>query len=521
MQVKSRARVADYGEVFTSEREVNAMLDLVKQETERIDSRFLEPACGTGNFLIEILRRKLKVVCSRYKKSQIEYEKYAFLAVSSVYGIDLLEDNVIECRQRLYDLFNNDYFNLYKKKCNESCRKTIQFLLSKNIICGDTLTLKTNKGEPIIFSEWSLVSDNLVKRRDFSFSEILDGHNKQTSLSFFNDGAEYDKENKMRFDVIIGNPPYQLSDGGAQKSATPIYNKFVETAIKLNPRYITMIIPARWYSGGKGLDDFREMLIKDRRMSILHDFPDTSECFSGLNIRGGVCYFLWDKTHSGDCIVYNHNPGKEIDSLKRPLLSDKEESVFIRFNKAIPILSKVRAFGEKKMDTMVSPRKPFGLPTNFIDFKNEKDDVNNILLYRFGNNGYVSIAQIPKNKELINKYKVLIPYSSTGGDEYPHLVLTKPILAGKGSICTETYLTITPIESEEIGENVMSYMRTRFFRFLLLLLKNSQHLTQKTYSLVPVQNFTESWTDEKLYAKYGITDDEIKYIESLIRPLDK
>lgn len=206
-QVKSRERVADHGEVFTSEREVNAMLDLVKQETERIDSRFLEPACGNGNFLIEILRRKLKVVSSRYKINQREYELYAFIAVSSVYGIDLLEDNVIECRQRLFDLFNSDYSKLYKKECNDIIRDSIRFLLSKNIICGDALTLKTNSGEPIIFSEWSVVSENLVKRRDFSFSEILDGHNEQTSLSCFAEGAEYDKENKAFIPAPVAEFP--------------------------------------------------------------------------------------------------------------------------------------------------------------------------------------------------------------------------------------------------------------------------------------------------------------------------
>jgi len=482
-------------EVFTPPKLANEILDMLpKSIWHNKNAKFLDPCTKTGVFLREIVARLNKGLEKEIPDSQ---ERINHICNNQVFGIAITELTASLSRRSVY----------CSRKANGDYSICTSFKDKSGNIRFDKTNHTWENGKCIFCGASQEVYDRDESLETYAYQFI---HTKKPEEIF-----------NMKFDVIVGNPPYQLSDGGAQKSATPIYNKFVETAIKLNPRYITMIIPARWYSGGKGLDDFREMLIKDRRMSILHDFPDTSECFSGLNIRGGVCYFLWDKTHSGDCIVYNHNPGKEIDSLKRPLLSDKEESVFIRFNKAIPILSKVRAFGEKKMDTMVSPRKPFGLPTNFIDFKNEKDDVNNILLYRFGNNGYVSIAQIPKNKELINKYKVLIPYSSTGGDEYPHLVLTKPILAGKGSICTETYLTITPIESEEIGENVMSYMRTRFFRFLLLLLKNSQHLTQKTYSLVPVQNFTESWTDEKLYAKYGITDDEIKYIESLIRPLDK
>lgn len=195
-QIRSRKRVEQHGEVFTSEREVNAMLDLVLQETERIDSRFLEPACGTGNFLIEILRRKLNVVCLRYRKSQSIYEKYAFTAVASVYGIDLLEDNVMDCRARLFGMFDADYSRLFKSNCSEDFRNAIRFLLKKNIICGDALKLTKESGEPIIFSEWSIVSDAYVKRRDFSFQEILDGHNSQTSLFCFSEKAVYDSESR-------------------------------------------------------------------------------------------------------------------------------------------------------------------------------------------------------------------------------------------------------------------------------------------------------------------------------------
>jgi hypothetical protein len=174
-QVKSRKRVTDHGEVFTAEREVNAMLDLVKDETERIDSRFLEPACGTGNFLIEILNRKMSVVESRYKSNQIEFERYSALAVSSIYGIDLLEDNVIAARKRLFDLFENKYICLYKANCNFNCCRSVQFLLAKNIIHGDALTLMTvsNHPKPITFSEWSFVEGSNIKRRDFTLDKLL------------------------------------------------------------------------------------------------------------------------------------------------------------------------------------------------------------------------------------------------------------------------------------------------------------------------------------------------------------
>ena len=173
IQVKSKKRVADHGEVFTSEREVNAMLDLVKQETERIDSRFLEPACGTGNFLVEILRRKLAVVEQRYRKNQIEYERYAVIAVSSIYGIDLLQDNIEEARKRLFDIFNERYTKRYKNYCKEECRKTVKFILERNILRGDALTLLADNNEPIVFSEWSAVNGSMIKRRDFTLDNLL------------------------------------------------------------------------------------------------------------------------------------------------------------------------------------------------------------------------------------------------------------------------------------------------------------------------------------------------------------
>ncbi|WP_201353743.1 DNA methyltransferase [Hydrogenimonas urashimensis] len=190
-QVKCKTRVADHGEVFTAEREVNAMLNLVKHETERIESRFLEPACGTGNFLLEVLRRKLEVVKSRYKKNQLDYERNAVIAVSSIYGIDLLEDNVEECRCRLYDLFDAQYTKLFKERCQEACRQSVRYILDRNIIQGDALTFKRTdrKGEPIIFSEWSPVNSVMIKRRDYSF-EIL--HNTQfgSDAGLFSDLGE-------------------------------------------------------------------------------------------------------------------------------------------------------------------------------------------------------------------------------------------------------------------------------------------------------------------------------------------
>lgn len=192
-QVKSKKRVADHGEVFTAEREVNAMLDLVKDETERIDSRFLEPACGNGNFLAEVLRRKLAIVKKRYGKSPSDYERNAFLAVSSVYGVELLSDNAEECRERLFNILKDEYV-LVLKKMEDSYSDSIRFVLERNILCGDALTLKQSDGEPIIFSEWNMVSGNMVSRRDYRLDQLLEAKEEQISISML--GWEYDNELK-------------------------------------------------------------------------------------------------------------------------------------------------------------------------------------------------------------------------------------------------------------------------------------------------------------------------------------
>jgi len=191
-QVKSKKRVSEHGEVFTSHREVNAMLDLVKQETERIDSRFLEPACGTGNFLVEILKRKLEIVKNRYKKNQIEYELYAIIACSSIYGVDLLQDNIDETQARLLEVFDQQYTLLYKNNCKEECRSTARFIFKRNILKGDALTLTTKGSDPIIFSEWSVVNKNMIKRRDFTLDHLLEVESSKKTDSLFEQNYDSD-----------------------------------------------------------------------------------------------------------------------------------------------------------------------------------------------------------------------------------------------------------------------------------------------------------------------------------------
>ena len=212
-QIKSRERVAAHGEVFTNEREVNAMLDMVKQETERIDSRFLEPACGNGNFIAEVLRRKLDVAISRYRKTPDELLRYTFLAVSSIYGVDILRDNVEECRARLFDIVSEKITKALKRQLPDDFAEAIRYVLSKNILCGDALTLKDSNGSPITFAEWSIVTGNFVKRRDFLLSELLEGNvSKGETLPLFseqNDAVqwEFDEETQTYIPSAIREYP--------------------------------------------------------------------------------------------------------------------------------------------------------------------------------------------------------------------------------------------------------------------------------------------------------------------------
>lgn len=497
-QVKSKQRVFEHGEVFTNEREVRAMCDLVKSETEKIGSRFLEPACGNGNFLAEILTRKLNTVKRKYKGNDIEYELYSVLSVTSIYGVELLSDNADECRKRLFDIWNNEYLRNCKTVKDE-CRKFVEFVLGRNILCADALTMLKDDGKPIVFSEWTLASNNNILNYDFKFDDLLNENTNKTN---------------MNFDVIIGNPPYQHNDGGNGASASPIYHLFVEKAIRLNPRYITMIIPARWYAGGKGLDKFRKAMLNDEHLREIDDFVSANDCFSDVKIKGGVCYFLWDREYEGDCTVVSHKRDRIISKAKRALLEYGNDT-FIRYNEAVSIFRKVKRLNEPTFDLLVSARKPFGFATNFSDYSKKSSDVQNIAVYAHKDKGFISKKSVIKNYDWIDKWKLYIP-EAIGHGNMAHDVV-KPIIGQPNTVCTETYIVIGPFDDENTVKNIKSYVETKFFHFLLGLKKITQHTTAKTYTFIPQQDFSKPWTDEELYLKYRLSKREINYIENSVR----
>lgn len=335
----------------------------------------------------------------------------------------------------------------------------------------------------------------------------------------------------MQFDVIIGNPPYQLDDGGYGTSAAPIYQLFVDQAKNLDPRLLTMVIPSRWFAGGKGLDDFRESMLTDDRLRSIDDYLSASDVFPGVGLKGGVCYFLWDRDNPGPCRVTTHFKDWPDSTATRPLLEEGAD-IFIRFNEGLSILKKVMAVeGEspdslllpegRRFDRLVSTRKPFGLDTTFKG-KDEKGG-DDLTVYRNGGKGYVARESVSTGQQLIDKWKVFTGYAAPGTgnrDTYPHRIISTPFVGEPKSISSETYLCIGPFDSRSEAQSALSYLSCRLTRLLILLHKPSQHTTRKVYTFVPTQEWTKQWTDDDLYAKYGLSDDEVEFIEKIVRPME-
>ena len=502
-------------EVFTPPEIANDILDLLPQELfQSTTTTFLDPACKSGVFLREIAKRLINAQLPEYEK------RVAFLNEKQNLGESLTENELVflaDLQRVANNVFHNQLFGIaiteltsllsrrsvycaknanskYSVSCFNSPEGNIRFIPGKH----------TWKDEKCIFCGAPQGQyDRSADLESYAYEWI---HARNPKEIFNRD-----------FDVIITNPPYDLSDGGAKASSKPIYQHFVNRAKAFNPRFFIAVTPARWFSGGKGLDDFRATMLSDRRIQYLVDYTDSSECFPGIDISGGVCYFLWNRTYNGDCTIKNIIKGKTSYS-QRPL---NEFATFVRYSLAADIIKKVRALGEMTMDNCVTSRKPFGLDTTVSSIA----DGDITLRYSKGLGKYKS-SMINVGCDMIDKWKTITSYASYDHAGQPDKDGMRKVMSiievlPPRSVCSEVYLVAGAFDSEREANNLRGYFRTKFVRFLVAQIAVTQHITKGCFAFVPVQDFTEEWTDTKLYAKYKLTEEEINFIESLIRPIDK
>lgn len=479
-------------EVFTPPVLVNKILDLLPADVwTNPNLKWLDPSCKTGVFLREIAKR-LWVGLAEAIPEEDRRREHIFKEM--LWGIALTELTALTSRRSLY--YSKNPQSTYSVVPFENVEGNIYYSNMAHIFSNKVCTFCGASEES---QEQRTVENNEMHAYNFIHQDI--------STIF--------KGKNMKFDVIVGNPPYQLNDGGHGASASPLYHLFIENAKKLNPQYLSMIIPARWYAGGKGLDKFREEMLNDKHMKILVDHTDASECFPGVEIKGGVCYFLWDNSHHGKCEIINKIKDKE-SSLERDL---NEHNIFVRFNSGISILNKVKTRHKGQfLSDKVESRNPFGISTNFSDFKKDKSE-NGIKIYARGAQGYVNKALITKNVHLIPKYKIIIPKAGEGDGKFPNKIIGKPIFIEKDSCCTETYLVIGSYDLVDDAKNFEGYINTKFVRFLIGLIKTTQDTSKDKFYFVPDLPMNEEWTDEKLYKKYNLSKEDIDFIESMIKPM--
>jgi site-specific DNA-methyltransferase (adenine-specific) len=507
-------------EVFTPPEFANRMLDTLANAWAANNGgadlwsnsavRFLDPFTKSGVFLREITGRLIKALETEIPDLQARVDH---ILTHQVFGIGTTQLTSLLARRSLYcskhangvhsvaRSFGSDHGNIWFERTEHSWAN------GKCSFCGASKE-SLDRGEGMETHAYAFIHTDDIQAR---VAELFGG--------------------VMQFDVIIGNPPYQLNTDGFGNQARPIYQQFVQQAKALDPRFLCMVIPARWFSGGMGLDEFRESMLTDNRVRSIDDYLTASEVFPGVGLKGGVCYFLWDRDNPGACRVTTNYKDVPPSTATRPLLEEGAD-VFIRFNAGLSILKKVVATEtgsskslelpkSKKFMNLVSSIGAFGLESTFRG--KEKKSGDDLKVYRNGGVGYVARAKIAKEQIVFDKWKVFIGRAAPGTgnkDTYPHKILSTPFIGEPGSISSWTYMHIGPFDTKTEAESVLSYLSCRLTRLLILLHKPSQDTTRRVYTFVPKQKWTKQWTDEALYKKYGITEEEIAFIETLVRPME-
>lgn len=500
-------------EVFTPPEFANKMLDTLAEAWgadnkganiwSNSSVKFLDPCTKSGIFLREITRRLNEGL---EKEIPILNDRVNHILTKQVFGIGITHLTSLLARRSLYCSKHAKGKHSIAKSFAED-EGNIWFKRLKHSWDGDKCKF---------CSAGKSVFDRAAGLETHAYAFIHTDNIKARLAEAFGDN--------MQFDVIIGNPPYQIEADDSGQNIIPIYNKFIESAKSLSPRYITMVIPSRWMAGGKFLDGFRAEMLRDTSIRTIVDYPNAAEAFPGVDLKGGVCYFLWNRDEQGDCAVTTRRGDRIIGPTIRRL---NEFDVFVRDSNALGILRRVLGRSEPSLADMVSTRDPFGpaLSSNFKDYHSKKR-AGDLRLYinQSGGRGetWVDPSTVTKNQHLIDAWKVLMPKAgpgNSGGHVIPDMVLSRPLIAEPGSVCTLSYVVIGPLSSKKSCHSVASYLRTRFVRFLVSLRKPSQDAARGVYTWVPVQKWDRDWTDKDLYAKYEITTEEQAYITEMIRPM--
>ena len=536
-------------EVFTPRKTCEMILDSLPDEVwHNPDYKWLNPATKNG-----IFEREIAIRLDRGLREAIpdEETRRKHILQNMIYAIGLTKFTSYVARRTLY------YCSDANRKCDGIKAPDGHYVNGYAIGNGTWFddkegNIKTpraehafDKNERCIYCRLPRTSKYVdsLQREQYAYEFI---HHKPEELLTFLQDLFFKGDRNMKFDIIITNPPYQLSDGGARASARPIYQLFIQNAIALNPKYLSMIVPSRWMVGGKGLDLFRAQMLSDRHIKILHDYLNPKECFPNNEINGGVCYFVWSNEYQGKTEIYTHR-GDEISKSAR-YLNEGAGDIFIRFEELISIKDKALAHSPKTLDSMVSASKPYGLRAEtmlcakkyglpeFCDFA-VKNGYSVLGLDNRGQRTTKYIAPdypLPKISACARKYKVFIAEADGAagqiGNPIPARIIGKPTLGKPNEICTETFLEIGPFDTSEQAENVCKYIKTRFFRCLVGIQKQTQHTTQKVYRFVPIQNFTSNsdidWSksiasiDQQLFLKYKLSEEEIRFIETMVQEMN-
>jgi len=494
-------------EVFTPPEFANRMLDTLAEAWAAshggadiwADKKvtFLDPCTKSGVFLREITSRLTQGLAKQIPHLE---KRVNYILTKQVFGIGITNLTSLLARRSVYcskhangphsvaKSFTSDAGNIWFERLEHTWAET------KCVYCGAPRTI-FDREEGLETHAYAFIHTEDIKTR---IVELLGG--------------------PMQFDVVIGNPPYQMTGAAGGTSDASIYHLFVEQAQRLEPRYLSMVIPSRWLAGGRGLDEFRASMLGKKHIRKLVDFPASKETFPGVEIKGGICYFLWSKDHLGPCEVTVTRDGESTLSTR----DLGEFDVFIRDSKSVAILHKVLSKKEVSITSILSRDTPFGIASNFSEIRERqhKDDVPIYFIQRMTRKiGYVPRKIIAKNADLIDTNKLLVPEAYNGGDAVPHQILGKPEVAPSPSVCTQSYLLLR-FNSERAARSAQSYYATRLFRFLVSLRKITQHALHSTYAWVPVQPWNRTWTDDALYAKYGITKQEQAYIESQVSEMN-